>query len=98
MSKALARIHGPDVPGQVLDIMRTYLGDKLRIPGAALTFGDVRDLLPVRGVDDKAIQALNQLFETCEAGVYAGGANAAAPAILPGQALELARQLERVLR
>jgi len=85
-----------DVAGQVLTSLRGYLGRKLRIPQAAITFTDVSHRLHDAGVGDKQVAALEALFHECEAGRYAGH-TIAGDAPLPDRALALVRELDRRL-
>lgn len=88
---------GADASGEVLEALRAYLGRKLRVPGAALTYRDVEGALGERGVAAETLDALRALFEQCEAGRYAGG-TAGGDASLPERAMALAKELERSLR
>jgi hypothetical protein len=99
--RALGRLPAddPSVPGAVLQAFRDYLGGKLHLSSAAITYGDVEPLLDQRGVAAEGLGALQRLFHHCEAGRYAGGAGAVEePASLVEQALALAKALERSLR
>jgi hypothetical protein len=82
---------------KILDAFRQYLGDKLRIPGGALTFNDVRKSLEERGIDAGTIKRLKELFDRCEAGRYAGGSGEFDTSILIEQSLSLAKLLEKKL-
>jgi hypothetical protein len=73
--KALDRAKRAPTPQQakidMLDAVKTYLGNKLRTPaGGALTFVDVRDLLARKGVDEETLNALKAFFADCEAARY----------------------------
>ena len=57
----------------LLQALRQYLGNRVGLAPGALTFADVEQRLTERGVDRGLIQILNNLFERCEAGRYAGG-------------------------
>jgi hypothetical protein len=57
----------------LLQALRQYLGDRLGLAPGALTFADVELRLAARGVDSELIRTLNNLFDRCEAGRYAGG-------------------------
>jgi hypothetical protein len=82
----------------VQDAFRHYLGDKLCMPKGALTFNDVSDALAARGVDQGTLERLKTLFETCEAGSYAGNAGISDAASLADQGLRLSKELERKLK
>jgi hypothetical protein len=82
----------------LLDGVRRYLGDKLRIDGAALTFADVESRLRDRNVDAETIRGLNDIFTLCEQGYYGGGVGS--PEVLSGlaqDALRVVRSLDRKL-
>jgi len=83
--------------GAVLQAFRNYLGKKLRLPPAALTWGDVESLLRQRGVAPETLNSVQDLFHQCEAGHYAGATTAETPADLPERARSLAKALERSL-
>ena len=88
-----------DVCGPVLEALRVYLRKKLRLGTGAITFRDLESELKNRGVAPEILQKLDQLFEACEAGHYAGGADdVGRPLSIPQNALELARKLERSLK
>ncbi len=82
----------------VQDAFRQYLGDKLCMPKGALTFNDVSDTLAVRGVDQGTLDRLKALFETCEAGSYAGNAGISDAASLAAQGVRLSKDLEKKLK
>ena len=81
----------------LLGAFRQYLGDKLRIPAAALTFNDVKEPLKDRAVDDATLETLKSFLETCEAGRYAGNSGAFDSRSLIQGALTLVKQLNRYL-
>lgn len=84
---------------EILDALRQYFGDKFSYPGAAVTFADVRGQLGASGVDEETISSLGRIFETCEAGRYAGNATSDVdPAALASDALKLLTKAERRLR
>lgn len=58
----------------VLNALREYLGAKLGLAAAALTFADVEPALAARGADSELIAEVRRIFERCEAGRYAGAA------------------------
>jgi hypothetical protein len=57
----------------LLDAVRSYLGDKLRTHGGALTFVDMEQYLRERGVGPEITVRLGDLFSVCEQGRYGGG-------------------------
>jgi hypothetical protein len=81
----------------ILDALRQYLGDKLRLPAAALTFNDVRDLLKDRGVEQGTLEKLKSFFETCEAARYGENSGALDAESLIQTSLTLMKQLNRHL-
>jgi hypothetical protein len=82
----------------VLDSLRRYLGDKLGVTAASLTFADVKPALERRGADGKTVEQLGQLFDRCEAGRYAGAAfGSADPSELAQSVEDIARKLEEAL-
>ncbi|MBN1256339.1 MAG: hypothetical protein JXA52_01390, partial [Planctomycetes bacterium] len=97
----LNKVTGKD-PNQAYDLLlealQQYLGAKLRLPAAALTFREVEGPLKNRGVNDSSLQELRQIFTLCEAGRYGGSGNEEAGKNLDREILTLARELERRLR
>lgn len=83
----------------VLAAMREYLGDRLSVPGATLTTGDVERMLRERAAAPEAIEALRSVMASCEAGAYAGDHSSAvdAPAFT-ARAREAAETFERTMR
>ena len=82
----------------LLEAVRRYLGDRLKLPSAALSFADVEPHLSARGIDQGILDELRELFSLCEAGSYAG--NAAEGAGIEGiveRAANIIRQLDRKL-
>ncbi|MBN2451857.1 MAG: BatD family protein [Lentisphaeria bacterium] len=63
---------GEDPHAGVLDILRQYLGAKLGMSPGALVFRDVAGPLRAMGLPEGVLADLERLFETCEAGRYAG--------------------------
>jgi hypothetical protein len=82
----------------ILDAFRNYLGDKLRMPRGALTFYDVNERLAGNGVDQSTLKELKELFETCEAGRYAGTAGIMNTASITEKATKAAKSLEAKLK
>ena len=58
---------------QLLEALRSYLGDKLQLQGAALTFADVSKHLHDQDVAPDTVKKLEELFTLCEQGSYGGG-------------------------
>ena len=84
---------------KILDALRQYLGDKLDMPGGALTFNDVKQALEARRLNEDSIDCLKEIFDRCEAGRYAGGlSDKANPSALIEQSETLAKLLEKKLR
>jgi hypothetical protein len=83
---------------ELLSALREYLGLKLNVPSAAMTFKDARGPLSARGADDNLLGQLEQVFRQCEAGRYAGPSNSEDTAVLGDRCLDLARKLETLLK
>ena len=81
----------------MLRAFRNYLGKKLRLPPAAITWGDVESLLRQRGVAPETLHSVQDLFHECEAGHYAGATTAESPTEMAKKARSLAKALERSL-
>lgn len=81
-----------------LQALRTYLGDKLKMPGGALTYRDVHEPLARAGVDEATLDRLKSLFAACEANQYAGAETDCDPGAVAREALELAKIIERRLK
>lgn len=92
------RDNAAQVYGVVLEAVRRYLGDKLRMTSASLTFADVKARLETKGIKTETLETLEQLFERCEAGQYAGNTEAADPGAVVEHASRLAKELERGIR
>jgi hypothetical protein len=83
----------------VLDIFREYLGVKLKLPsGGAITFGDARQKLETLGIEKDLIEKLKEIFESCEAGRYAGSITFKDSSSLISKAAGIAADLEKRLR
>lgn len=83
----------------LLDAMREYLGGRLKMPSAAMSFSDVEMPLSAGGVDRDTLSALKVFFQQCEAESYAGGsAGAGRDGASAERALAIAREIERKLR
>ena len=59
---------------QLMDKLKNYLGTKLKIKGASLTFKDVEKPLEYHGIPETTVKELKTVFTACEASHYAGGA------------------------
>ena len=88
----------PDACGIIQDSFRDYLGDKLGIPKAGLTFNDVKKDLSSRGVDHGSLDRLKNLFHECEAGRFAGNAGISDTFSIVEKGIRLARDLEKRLK
>jgi hypothetical protein len=85
--------------GELLEALKNYLGDKLRMPAGALTWRDVEPALTHRGIDGETMRGLRSIFDTCEAQRYANTSDSSAGfSALANTTLELARRLERRLK
>jgi hypothetical protein len=85
--------------GDLLDAIRTFLGDKLRRPSASLTWQDVEPVLINSGIDTEQLRELKSIYDTCEAQQYAGTASSTeTSAALAKRLLEIAHKLDRSLK
>lgn len=83
----------------VLDSMRHYLGARLRMPsGKAITFSDVRQKLDSYDIDKDITERLKALFESCEAGRYAGSITFDSNTSLIEEGINIAEYLEKRIR
>ncbi len=82
----------------ILDAFSNYLGDKLRMPMGALTFNDVKDKLRSKGVSQDTLDQLKTLFETCDAGRYAGSGPISDAVSMTKQSSAIAEVLEKKLK
>ncbi|MFC1493769.1 BatD family protein [Thermodesulfobacteriota bacterium] len=83
----------------VLDSFREYLGVKLKMPsGGAATFEDVRQELESSGVEQDITERLKRMFESCEAGRYAGNITFKNSSSLIDEGISIARHLEKRLK
>ncbi len=82
----------------ILDALRMYLGEKLRVPyGRALTYNDIKSLLVEQGIASDTLDRLRFLFDQCDAGRYAGARNINASELVR-QAFDLAKAFEKKLK
>jgi hypothetical protein len=81
----------------LLDAVKNYLGDKLRIPAGALTFMDVRDPLIGRGADLQTLEGLKMFFAECEAARYGGAPENSETVNLYDRVQDLVKTLEKIL-
>jgi hypothetical protein len=93
----VAGSHGENAYAILLESLRAFIEDKLRLDGSALTFGDVEDNLKGRGVSMQLLERLRSLFDVCEQGSY-GGMDLARPVDeLIREAVEVIRALDRMI-
>ncbi len=59
--------------GEYLDSYKEYIGLKLGLKGASITFRDIERPLGERGLSDEERNAVKEIFTICEAASYAGG-------------------------
>ena len=84
---------------ELLAAMRDYLGNKLRIPGGAITYRDAEKFLREYGVATEVLEQLRDFFNQGEAGCYAGNAGTGIePEQLAKKAISLGRVLEKELK
>jgi len=81
----------------LLDAVRVYLGDRLGVSGAALTFSDAAPLLVARGLEKPVLDKLQDVFAKCEAMTYAGNGASDAQAGLGGLVVEVISEIEEQL-
>ena len=82
----------------ILTAFSKYLGTKLRMPMGAITFGDVRERLVQKGIDQETLDQLKSMIDMCEAGRYAGPESLTGSAGLQQQSFDLARSIEKQLK
>ncbi len=83
---------------RVMESYKAFLGDKLRISGAALTAGEVDRILGKRGIDPDIRRSVREAMEKCEHGAYGGGgSDAISGQELAGMVARSAAELDRVL-
>lgn len=88
-----------DFHARLLAVIHEYLGAKLGLPAAALTFADVRARISEHTAADSFLPDLETLFRQCEAGRYAAGAfGEADPARLITDARSICEQIEKAPR
>lgn len=102
LKKALEKAESAS-PGEVcelvLDSFRVYLGLKLKMPsGGTATFADVKQELESSGVEPEIIERLKMMFESCEAGRYAGDITFKDSSSLINEGMSIARYLEKGLK
>jgi len=78
--------------------LRDYLGRKLRMPGGALTYDDVENLLARRSVRIDVLEGLNALFKHCDACRYAGSGSGGDSTELIQTAREVVGKIEKCLK
>lgn len=77
--------------------LREYVGDKLGLPGSALTAADTDDHLRRRGVDPALARRTHELLDRLEAARYGAGAGGEETGSLAPTAQSLIKQLDRQL-
>ena len=85
-----------EVHAAVLKALQDYLGSKLKLPAAVLSFADVEEPLESKGVPKESRALLKELLDACEAERFAGAAPVPGKDVLD-RALSLAGELERRL-
>lgn len=81
----------------VLDALRGYLRDKLRLGAGALTFRDVEPALRARSVESGVVEDVRRVFDACEQSRYAG-LSAGDVAELAGKSRSIVERIESVRR
>jgi hypothetical protein len=82
----------------ILEALKTYLGDILRMPAGALTFSDVRGPLSDKGVDTETINDLKALFSECEAARYGSSVTDQSSDHIISQTIRVAKKLENICK
>lgn len=99
LQKLALAIGEADFHARLLAVIHEYLGAKLGLPAAALTFADVRSRISEYTASDSFLPELETLFRQCEAGRYAAGAfGDADPARLLADARSIGEQIEKAPR
>ena len=62
--------------GRILDALKEYLGNKLRLAGSALTSEEIEDQLERKEISSELIESLMEIIQVCEHGTYAGASAA----------------------
>ncbi len=88
---------GSDSCGLLLDAVRVYLGDKLRLNGTTLTFADIEERLVATGIAGELRERLRGLFAACEQGSYGGMGLHRPFEELVKEAMAVIRSLDRVV-
>jgi hypothetical protein len=84
---------------QLSEVLRGYLGKKLRITAGAITSHDVEKNITGRGVSEVTLRDLKHILGECEAHRFAGGTIGQSDLQnLVNQALQVAAELERSLK
>jgi len=86
-----------DACALLLDAVRVYLGDKLRLNGTALTFADIEEKLVAAGIEGGLRERLRGLFAACEQGSYGGMGLQRPFQELIKEAMAVIRSLDRVV-
>ena len=86
--------HDNITDAHILEALCTFLGDKLRMSAAALTYNDVVQPLQTKGVDQQTLEELKIIFNQCEAGRYAGVLSSGNTHDLRQQTLALTKKLK----
>lgn len=98
LGELTSRLSKASESDEILEALRSYLGDKLRLTSSALTFNDIAAPLERKGVSAETVAGVREVFEQCEVSRYAGGGGSGDTGKLSERSLAIARQLEKVLR
>ncbi len=81
------------------EILRGYLGKKLRIAAGAITSHDVDKNLADHGVSEEILKGLKQILDECEAHRFAGGNTGQSDLQnLVSKTMDIASKLEKILK
>lgn len=88
-----------EIFSELLEAIRDYLGSKLRISTASMTYRDVEAILKAKDVKAETMEQLRKIFDECEASKYAGGSDTSATSnSIVNKAQHLVEELERSLK
>ncbi|MCU0600696.1 MAG: BatD family protein [Desulfobacterales bacterium] len=82
----------------ILEALKTYLGDMLRIPSGALTFIDVNGFLLEKGADTETLNELKNLFSECEAARYGNSINGESTDQMIQKLIRVANKMEKICK
>ncbi len=97
LKSAAQHVNAPhDRMVMILEALKIYLGDILKIPSGALTYPDVHDRLLQKGVDSETLGTLQRIFSECEAARYGNTATTQSAEETLRITIDLAKKLEKI--